>query len=146
MEIGLESTQPKQNSNLLENNRLFRIEPLKQVVSTNTSALLSYVSSTSKSVLATNINIDNVRASPSSLSHNSLESDSSMSSGKNKRQLSLLQKQPHHTNDDDIISYQRVKKVIRIDTTSIDDEIEAREAYLNHLKSIDLDKYSFPNE
>lgn len=46
---------------------------------------------------------------------------------------------------DDVISYQRVKKVI-VEHTGIDEEIEARENYLNHLRSIDLSKYSFPNE
>lgn len=46
---------------------------------------------------------------------------------------------------DDVISYQRVKKII-VEHTGIDDEIEARENYLNHLRSIDLSKYSFPNE
>lgn len=45
----------------------------------------------------------------------------------------------------DVISYQRIKKVI-FEQTGIDGEIEARENYLNHLKSIDLTKYSFPNE
>ena len=48
----------------------------------------------------------------------------------------------------DVISYQRVKKTISRSTyqDQIDEEIKVREDYLNRMKSIDLEKYSFPNE
>jgi hypothetical protein len=41
---------------------------------------------------------------------------------------------------------QRVNRVILNDNQQIDAEIKLKEDYIKHLKSIDLAKYSFPNE
>lgn len=46
----------------------------------------------------------------------------------------------------DIISYQRVKKILIDPANSNEAQLKAKENMLNHLKSIDLAKYSFPNE
>jgi hypothetical protein len=48
-------------------------------------------------------------------------------------------------NGEDIISCQRIRKVV-ISNESSDHELKAKEEYLNHLRSIDLNKFSFPNE
>jgi hypothetical protein len=48
-------------------------------------------------------------------------------------------------NGDDIISCQRIRKVV-ISNESSDQELKVKEEYLNHLRSIDLNKFSFPNE
>ena len=46
----------------------------------------------------------------------------------------------------DIMSYQRVKKIIIDSAQSNEAQLKAKENMLQHLKSIDLSKYSFPNE
>ena len=101
----------------------------------------------SKNVLSPNININN-RRSPQPTSPANIITMSTSSSKSPAQKSSPPPQVPdllHNVAPGDVISYQRVKKIV-IDTSSLDDEIRARENYLNHLKSIDLDKYSFPNE
>lgn len=46
----------------------------------------------------------------------------------------------------EMLSYQRVKKVVYDSAQSNEYQLKEKEQMLNHLKSIDLAKYSFPNE
>ena len=46
--------------------------------------------------------------------------------------------------NENVMSYQRVKKIITQDSN--DEKLRQKELMLKHLKSIDLSKYSFPNE
>lgn len=46
-------------------------------------------------------------------------------------------------NSEDVISFQRIRKVV---TEDIDQLIRAKEDYVKNLRSIDLNKFSFPNE
>lgn len=50
------------------------------------------------------------------------------------------------TSATEVISYQRVKKVIYENVEANEALLKQKENALNHLKSIDLSKYSFPNE
>ena len=48
--------------------------------------------------------------------------------------------------NENVMSYQRVKKIIINTQDSNDEKLRQKELMLKHLKSIDLSKYSFPNE
>lgn len=103
--------------------------PIKHLEAATTLAAAPIHGSPLKSILATNINISNVpRSASNSVAVDKHSQEANMSASSSA-----------------VVSSQRVKKVI-IETSLVDDEIQQREAYLNHLKSIDLSKYSFPNE
>lgn len=136
-------TSEENKSNILieETNKQQQFDDSTRTAATTTSY-------GSKNVLSPNININNRRSPPTSpaniitMSTSSSNSPAQKSSPPPKTQVPDLLR---NVAPGDVISYQRVKKIV-IDTSSLDDEIRARENYLNHLKSIDLDKYSFPNE
>ena len=48
--------------------------------------------------------------------------------------------------DESIMSYQKIRKVVTNSFSSVDAELRAKEDYLAHLKSIDVSKYTSPNE
>lgn len=135
-------TSEENKSNILieETNKQQQFDDSTRTAATTTSY-------GSKNVLSPNININNRRSPPTSPANIITMSTSSSNSPVQKSSQPKTQVPDLLRNvaPGDVISYQRVKKIV-IDTSSLDDEIRARENYLNHLKSIDLDKYSFPNE
>ena len=48
--------------------------------------------------------------------------------------------------NENVMSYQRIKKIVINTQDSNDEKLRQKELMLKHLKSIDLSKYSFPNE
>lgn len=136
-------TSEENKSNILieDTNKQQHFDDSDRTVATTTSY-------GSKNVLSPNININNRRSPPTSPANIITMSTSSSKSPAQKSSPPPTTHVPdllRNVAPGDVISYQRVKKIV-IDTSSLDDEIRARENYLNHLKSIDLDKYSFPNE
>lgn len=107
----------------------------ENLISFNGSEILNYNSNTSKvivnkSVLSTNININNV---------------SSASNMMNNPNLSNINN--NRTADGEVISSQRVKKIIIQNPNQANEvQLKEKEIILKHLQSIDLTKFSFPNE
>lgn len=137
-------------------------------LSPNNITSINANNSNSKSILAPNININNITTNANSSSHllasiinnnthmnmnssqrdnanSSSSSGGSASGGAGGGISSSLIINGNGVSSSEVISYQRVKKTI-LNSSSIDDEIKIREEYLNQLASIDLNKYSFPNE
>lgn len=57
----------------------------------------------------------------------------------------VVNKSCNNLNSDEIVSTNVTKKYVTINSAK-DEELKAKEDYLNHLKSIDMTKYSYPNE
>ena len=96
------------------------------------------------------VSIDRYFISPnnSHIVHNDLTSTMDFTAAANQHRLlnSTTANPSNVTNPDDVISYQRVKKVIINSSESNQVQLKIKEQILSQLKSIDLAKYSFPHE
>lgn len=66
----------------------------------------------------------------------------------NKQPPMISVVEPHDAllSDERIISYQKVKRIVTSVDLNKEAELKNKELYLEQLKSIDLSKFSFPNE
>jgi hypothetical protein len=134
--LNVSYSSPSNQSCLTDNKHL------ANVITLNGSEIsFKAVNSANKNVLAANINISNVSSgSLLAMGGGGAGGHNNSTNGSSNHRLS------ENSNNPDVVSYQRIKKVVIETSTSTASQVKLKEDQLRHLQSIDLNKYSFPNE